>query len=193
MDPRIAFVVAVSGGGVSILEQVVFQTQQELLAAGERDDHVASAGSVARIVLGYYATDVPQEVAQAALESARGEPWADLLEHFWIGDALPAPERRQTDTFEFFRRARYDPSPILPRIQVPVLIMLGAQDVQTPTAASAKRWIDAFEGERARLLTTHVLGDEGHALWHMTDDGPRMRRAFWDPLLVWLGRRGLTR
>ena len=34
MDPRVAFVVAISGGGVRIPDQVIFRMQQELLAAG---------------------------------------------------------------------------------------------------------------------------------------------------------------
>ncbi len=186
MDRRVAFVVAISGGGVQILEQVIFQQHQELLGGGKSGEDAAKAAEIARIVFPYYATGEGLDAAKAALTLARREPWADLLENFWIYKALPSPEQLQTPTFEFFRRAKYDPAPNLERVQVPSLLILGAQDVQTPAIPTVRGWMEGFRGKRARLLTVHMFGHEGHALWKMADGEPKMRRSFWEPLKTWL-------
>ena len=191
-DEKLAFVVAISGGGVSVLDQVLFQQREELLANGVDADAATRAAAAAKPVFDYFSTGTNRDAAERALAAAHDQPWAEHLQGFWLGTRLPAHDRLQEPLFEFFRKAAYDPAATLSAIRVPVLVLLGARDVQSPAAASAQRWIEAFEGPRAGLLTLHLLGDEGHALWELTDGGPEIRAAFWVPLRAWLARRGLN-
>lgn len=156
----VAWVIAVSGPGVSPMEQTLYQREAELVEEGWSPADAAEATAMRRALWRYAATGDGRADAVAALEHAQGRPWFERLE------AVPqvgGPDQVPAGAAAWLRHAQYEPGPVLERLRVPVLALFGAKDRHIPVNASvsAMRAVFTRGGVDATIV---VFDDAGHAM-----------------------------
>ena len=73
--PDLAFVVSISGPGVSPLEQNIFDKAHQFAASGAPPEQVARYAHVLRVVWTYMVTGEGEEEARAVWDTVADEPW----------------------------------------------------------------------------------------------------------------------
>ena len=138
----VAFVVTVSGPGVSPAEQVVYDVETRMRADGRPEEEVARGVAYVNALVGAVRRKESYEAVEASvLREARGEPWYGYF---------PVPDAR---LWGFFLRSDpdYDPAHALERVACPVLAVFGELDVLVPAPKSA----GIFEGALRRGGNPH--------------------------------------
>jgi dienelactone hydrolase len=165
----IAFVVAVSGPGVSPGEQMVFYYASQLRLAGVPDGDVAEATAVRRQVWtaastgrGLAAARTRLEALQAATTSpdvrrqlADLRPALDGASRAWITEEMP-----------------YDPVPALQHLTVPSLFLFGTADVLVPVDRSVAIIRQTLTEAGRSDYTIHVIAGADHGMYVASPDGP---------------------
>ena len=139
---EVAFVIAVSGPGVSPGEQMIVYYANELIDRGMSESDVREASLVRRDVWNYMATGRDYEKVRAELEKARTRPWfgeARAQQDDSFGE-LPAPDQLGKQggrgLIWFRQEAIYDPVPALRALRVPALFLFGDKDRLIPVEES---------------------------------------------------------
>lgn len=133
----LAFLVLLSGGGVTPARQELYDDEVKLRAHGFSEAQITQAISLLRLADDYVRshTNADWEHVQRELARARQEPWFRFLDRFPL--ILPRESPAWTDA-----DIDYDPRPALQRLRMPVLVILGERDALTPTTETASE-IDA--------------------------------------------------
>lgn len=138
----IAWVIAVSGPGVSPGEQMIVFYANELRARGVPENQVAEASATRRAIWNYMATEQNYQQAKGAFDSARNKPWYSqaAAQQDRLFDPLPAPADFAKPGYQhgnwFTREMNYDPVPALQALRVPALFLFGDQDQLIPVQTS---------------------------------------------------------
>jgi len=137
----VAFVIAVSGPGVSPGEQMIFYYAAELRAQGFSDAEVAEAGDARRKAWHFLSTGEDYTEARQALDGARSRRWfaaaagqADGLFSRSASALLNDPAVRARVWFR--HEVDYDPRVALRALSVPALFIFGEKDTVVPVEAS---------------------------------------------------------
>ena len=175
---QVAFVINVSGPGVSPFEQTMFQRGVDLAERGIPPEQVKEALGVRRAVLTYLATGKGGPAANAAWKGASGRPWFAAARETdrWFESlasmkSIPPPSALPADVIATLRRTyRYDPAAVAARVRVPVLNVFGGKDRHIPVEPSVAALKAAFRRSGNHDATIRVLPEGGHALQIV--DGP---------------------
>jgi dienelactone hydrolase len=156
-----AFVVLISGGGVTPAEQELYDDEYKLRELGEPQPVIDSALALLRDADQYIRTarDTEWSRLQTHLAAVRSRPWFPFLDRFplILPRESPAWKGGPTDL-------DYDPRPALRALGVPTLVILGERDPLTPAAETARR-IDATMREAGnRNVTIRVIPGADHGL-----------------------------
>jgi pimeloyl-ACP methyl ester carboxylesterase len=139
----VAFVIAVSGPGVSPGEQMIFYYASDLRAKGLPELQIEEASTLRRRVWHYLSTGAGYNEAKAALEHGQSRPWYAALQA--QGDGLFAmsesailddPAVRSRSWFKV--EMNYDPTIALRRLSVPALFLFGERDELVPVGKSVE-------------------------------------------------------
>ena len=168
----VAFVISVSGPGVSPFEQTMFQRGVDLAERGISPGQVKEAIAVRRSILTYIATGKGADAANAAWRGARARPWFRAaretdrwFEALATMRSIPLPSALPADVVAMLRRTyEYDPVAVAARVRVPVLNVFGGKDRHIPVEASVTALKAAFRRSGNHDATIRVLPDGGHAL-----------------------------
>jgi pimeloyl-ACP methyl ester carboxylesterase len=153
----VAFVVAVSGGGLTMAEHRSFQFGNRLRARGFSDAEVAEALRVVERLHDYVrAGGKNTEAMQAELDRAFQHPWA--------AEVLPrrAPTAEERATWIQWRELDGDPMQDWERLTVPVLLLWGGRDAVVNVPLSEQRIRAALGRAGNRDFTIHVVPDADH-------------------------------
>jgi uncharacterized protein len=138
----VAFVIAVSGPGVSPGEQMIVYYANELRAEGVAESDVREASAVRRDTWNYMSNGNGYEKVKKELEQARTKGWfgkAKVQEDDSFG-TLPTPaelSKQPAHSTQWFKQeAVYDPLPALRAVRVPALFLFGGKDQLIPVAES---------------------------------------------------------
>lgn len=166
MSDDVAWVIAVSGPGVSPMVQTLYQREMEMVEEGWTAADASEAAAMRLALWHYAATGDGRDAAVSALAYARTRPWfARLDETPQVG----GPEHVPAGAAAWLRHAQYEPAPVLERIRVPVLALFGRKDRHIPVEASVVAMRAAFA--RGDVDATIVeLDDAGHGMQRV--DGP---------------------
>jgi dienelactone hydrolase len=188
----IAFVIAVSGPGVSPAEQMVFYYGNQLRASGFSDAEVEAASETRRKVWHYLSTSTGADEARTALDRARHERWFSAMDEQSGGlfgkptDVLlndPAIRARV-----WFRvEADYDPTVALRKLTVPALFLFGDQDQLVPVPRSVEVIRDTLTraGHRAFEIVVFPGGDHGI---RTPSSGGAQSPEYFATMAAWLGK-----
>lgn len=139
---NVAFVIAVSGPGVSPGEQMIVYYANELREEGMSEHDVREASGVRRDIWKYLSSGAGYEKTRTELEQSRRKPWyaqAKAQEDDSFGP-LPTPaelNKQPAHSTQWFKQeAVYDPIPALRAVRVPALFLFGDKDPLIPVEES---------------------------------------------------------
>jgi uncharacterized protein len=135
----VAFVIAVSGPGVSPGEQMIFYYASELRNAGFQDADVEEASALRRLAWNYLATGSGYEDAKTAIDRAKTKRWYAAVQgqqDDLIGSFAHPQKQRISNWYK--TEMNYDPVATLRKLKVPALFLFGADDQLVPAAKSAE-------------------------------------------------------
>lgn len=157
----IAFLVVLSGGGVSPAEQELYDDEVKLRDLGFEPTAIDEALAYLRLADQYIRTGTDEDWDRfgRAREQARTRPWYPHLDRF--PQILP----REAPVWRGLKAdLDYDPAPILAKVRVPVLLILGEDDRLTPARETAVRVRGALERGGNRALRTVLIPGADHGL-----------------------------
>lgn len=157
-----AFVVLISGGGVTPAEQELYDDEYRLRELGEPQPVIDSALALLRDADQYVRTGRDEEWnrLQAHLAAVRTRRWFPLLDRFPL--ILP----REAAAWKGGPAdLDYDPRPALRALGVPALVILGERDQSTPTTETVRRIEAAMRDAGNRDVTIRVIPGADHGLF----------------------------
>ena len=166
----IAFVIAVSGPGVSPGEQMIVYYANELRAQGVAEGDVREASAVRRDIWSYMESGQGYEKTKAELDRARAKPWyeqakAQLDDSF---GPLPTPAELSKPVGRsglwFKQEAVYDPVPALRALRVPALFLFGDKDQLIPVDESVAVIQRVLAEDKHRDFTIRVFPNVDHEM-----------------------------
>lgn len=162
---EVAFVVSVSGPGLSPRKQEHYRRDLILRRLGLDDAAIAAVRPLRDQAWDYRRTGEGWEELQAALERARHEPWyprAADSEGLW--DEVKPPSAGDPG-LPSLRDLDFDPAPVLERVHVPFLAVLGADDPNLPPEESARNVREALARGGNPDFLVRVFPEGGHGMW----------------------------
>jgi pimeloyl-ACP methyl ester carboxylesterase len=176
---NIAFLIVVSGGGVTPAEQEVYDDEIKLRDRGYPPAEVGEAVALLRL-----ADDVIRgREGWEKFEKARAE--AQKKEWFALLDRYPVKLPKTDDIWHAGGAGMdFDPRPLWEHTTIPVLAIFGAEDKSTPTDESVRRIDLALQKSGNRDHVIKVFPKADHA---MLVSAPGADRADWQrPVSGWL-------
>lgn len=176
----VAFVIAVSGPGVSPGDQMIFYWANDLRDHGVPEADVLEASSLRREIWHYMETGQGYEKTKADLEAARTKPWfsqASAQEDDSFG-VLPTPDQVSKpigrSVLWFKHEAIYDPVPALRALRVPALFLFGDKDRLIPVEESVAiiKRVQAQDPHHDFTIREFPNDDHGMHLVSSDGDGP---------------------
>ena len=150
----IAFLIIVSGCGVSPAKQMDYGAAFTLRQEGFSEEVVAQAIALRNRVNEYYRGNTPRETVIADIDRVRDEPW---FQYAYIGGSEDLPEDTTKD--KWYYELDYDPLPVWSQVHQPVLFLFAEQD----------RWVSISESMSNLGLATAHLKDVTMAQIEGTD------------------------
>ena len=164
--PGVAFIIALTGGGVSPRVIEWFDYERRLERAGVVGDDLAAARRTIDAYFSYLSGGAPRSVVTSLLESGKERSWPGDL---GIGRVLPSEAQRPAWAWV----ATFDPEPSLRSLRSPVLAMIGGRD--RDPAMEVKAWQAALAQNPDPRTEIRVVPGAGHVL---TVGGSHMRGIF---------------
>ena len=173
----VAFVIAVSGPGVSPGEQMIVYYANELRVQGLSESDVREASNLRREIWSYMETGQGYEKTKADLDQAHTRSWfgkarAQQDDSF---SSLPTPAELNMPAGRsilwFKREAVYDPVPALQAIHVPALFLFGAKDQLIPVEESLAVIKRVQAEDPHHDFTIREFPNDDHSMYLTTTDG----------------------
>jgi uncharacterized protein len=189
----IAFLVLLSGGGVTPARQELYDDEVKLRARGFSAVEIERAMSLLQRANAYVRTqsDADWTRFQRELANARGKRWFDVLDRFPITLPRESPAWKDPDL-------DYDPVPLLERLRLPVLMVLGEKDELTPADETARVTNIALRKAANPDYTVREIPGATHGLWVMRTGSDswleqRPARGWVDEMIAWVADRARRR
>ena len=173
----VAFVIAVSGPGVSPGEQMIVYYANELRDRSMSESDVREASAVRRHIWNYMSTGRDYEKVKGELKNAETKPWfgqARAQQDDSFG-ALPTPDQLGKPVGRsliwFKREAIYDPVPALRALRVPALFLFGDKDRLIPVQESVAVIKRIQAEDRSHHFTIREFPNDDHGIYVVSSDG----------------------
>lgn len=185
----IAFLVLVSGGGVTPARQELYDDEVRLRARGFSAAEIEQAMSLLRLANAYVRSqsDSDWKRFETQLAKSRNARWFDVLDRFPITLPRESPAWNDPDL-------DYDPVPLLERLRVPVLVVLGEKDELTPVQLTARVTATALRkaGNRDYLVREIPGANHGLLVTRASEEswlGQRPALGWIDEMIAWVSAR----
>lgn len=201
LSPDIAYVISLSGPGVSAFEQSLYQRMWELVDDGFSIEDAKAATSVRKRVWKYYQTGEGREAVEATLLAASHEDW--FSQTGWDTE-LPSADSLSPRSIAWFREhAIYDPVPVAEIVQVPVLHIYGSKDRHIPVKASVDALRVAYSRGNNSDVTFRTFAEGGHGIQIVQAERECLKNCvgqsdsqpvpgYHELMIDWLEKRGMT-
>lgn len=191
----VAFVIAVSGPGVTPGEQMVFYYANELRAKGFSDREIEEASAVRRAVWNYLATGSGYEQAEAAIQRAKAKRWYASLsaqgDHL-TGSFDHAEVTRNDDWYK--TEMNYDPVATLRKLKVPALFVFGSDDQLVPVSKSVEIIQQTLAGSGHSDFTIKIFPGADHGLYLRAATGEiELARGYEETMKEWVLKHVVSR
>jgi hypothetical protein len=186
MSRDIAFVISVSGPGVSPAGQMDYAAATALRAAGHPPEIIDRALRIRAVVNDYYRGRATRNDAENAIATIRHEPWFSQVLLPGRGD-LPADPKLT----KWCAEMDYDPLAALARIRIPIAFFFAQTDSWIPVEESIANIRQASRSHSA--VTIRRIPQADHLMETGTpDSGGPISELYLSQLLGWL-RQTITR
>jgi dienelactone hydrolase len=187
----VAFVISVSGPGVTPGEQMVFYYGNELRTQGLSDTDVEQASSLRRQVWNYVATRAGYEQTKAAIRLAKPQRWFASL-RAQGDDLFGSFERAKSDRNKnwFKTEMNYDPVATLRKLKAPALFLFGGDDRLVPVPKSAEIIRQTLTASGHGDFTIKIFPGADHGLFVRDATGsPRLAPGYEETMKEWVLKR----
>jgi len=188
----VAFLVLVSGGGVSPARHALHEEEVRLRARGLNSTEFERAMSLVRLAHTYVRSqsDADWNRFDRQLDQSRGESWFAAIDSFPIKLPRLSPAWKDPDL-------DYDPVPLLERLRLPVLVVLGAKDEVTPITARVTHAALRKAGNTDYLIREVPGADHGLWVAPATEDdswlAQRPATGWIEEMIAWVTTRASRR
>ncbi|HWL39663.1 MAG TPA: alpha/beta fold hydrolase [Gemmatimonadaceae bacterium] len=187
----VAFLVLVSGGGVSPARHALHEEEVRLRARGLTGTEFQRAMSLVRLAHTYVRSqsNAAWNRFERELDRSRGEPWFAAIDSFPIKLPRVSPAWKDPDL-------DYDPVPLLERLRLPVLVVLGAEDDVTPITARVTAAALRKAGNTDYLIRQIPGADHGLWVTPADDDSwlsQRPATGWVEEMIAWVTARARQR
>jgi uncharacterized protein len=182
--PGVAFLILVSGSGVSPARQMGYSAQVALRKAGFSEAIVTRAADLRNQVDAYYRGALPYETVKLEIEQAQQAPWFPFT-FLDSSDRLP----RDVTQDKWFYELDYDPLSPWQHITQPALFLFAEDDQWVPVAES----MAIFQSITRHLPDVTLLRLPGtdHLMAEMQGEGQaQVSSRYVEALVAWLKQRG---
>ncbi len=173
---NVAFVISVSGPGVSPGEQMIFYYANDLRSHGLGENDIREASALRREVWDSLRTGNGIEQARTDLARARKAAWYNDMKNqqHELFDRLqtPAGWEKARSSLWFKEEMSYDPVPTLRKLSVPALFVFGADDMLVPVPESVNAIREVIKTDKKDFALFVVPGAD-HGLRIAGADGSR--------------------
>jgi uncharacterized protein len=183
LRPDIAFLIIVSGCGVSPAKQMDYGAAYTLRQQGFPEKTIAQAIALRSRVNDHYRGRISREVVSAELDRAQAEPWFQEA-YLSPGEDLPEDVTKDKWWYEF----DYDPLAIWKQIQQPTLFLFAEDDRWVPVAES----ISNLELGTAHIQDRTILQIKGtdHLMYKTGDqEAETISEEYVETMLAWIMKR----
>lgn len=180
MSGDVAFVVSVSGAGVSPADQMDYAAAHALRASGQPVGVVDRALRVRAVVNDYYRGRATQSEAEQAAASIRSEPW--FGQAFLPNGGHPPPDPKRT---KWYAELDYDPLAVLSRVRVPIAFFFAEADSWVPVEESIRN-IRRAMGSRSGVTIARIPQADHLMETGAPDSGGPISRQYLTQLIEWL-------
>lgn len=169
-SPDVAWVIAVSGPGVSPGEQMIVYYANELRTEGMSEQDIQQASGLRREVYNYLYTGKGYGQAKSDLDHARAMPWFERVkaQRDKLYEPLQMPselnDKDNPNVMRFAREMAYDPVPALRALRVPALFLFGEQDQSIPVDKSVEVIQQTLTQSGYRDFTIRVYPNVDHGM-----------------------------
>jgi hypothetical protein len=187
-EKEVAFLISISGAGVSPAETTIDEARGELKAAGRRPEVIEQIAELMRLKYGFAHT---------------GQGWK---EYAAARDKVVARMGRAPDDFPgssgdpYWQSIRsfyfYDPAPALRELRIPVLALFGELDDNIVAEKNQKAWESALRTGGNRDYTLRILPQTNHMMLEAkvgnNAEMPNMQRftpVYFATVQDWLAKR----
>ncbi len=180
----IAFLISVSGGGVSYAELNPFQKANRLRAQGFSEAEIRNAVAAIEQLQEYVRTRKNPAQAQAALDRAWENRWASVV--------LPSrriPTAEELATWMQWRDIDGTSIPDWERVKVPVLAFWGEQDTVVPVEKSAERIREALKRAGNQDVTIMIIPNTDHNLMRQPNPENLPAAEYLETMIEWTLKR----
>jgi dipeptidyl aminopeptidase/acylaminoacyl peptidase len=187
----VAFVISVSGPGVTPGEQMIFYYANQLRDQGLSNTDVEEASALRRKVWSYLATGAGYEQAKSEVQRSKSKGWCAALRA--QGDNLFGSfERANTERNGnwFKTEMNYDPVATLRKLKVPVLFIFGSDDQLVPVRKSADIIRQTLTGSGHRDFTIKIFPGADHGIYLNDANGSvRLAPGYEETMKEWVLKR----
>lgn len=180
----IAFLISVSGGGVSYAELNPYQKAHRLRARGYSEDEIRNAVAAIEQLQEYVRTKRNPEAAQAALDRAWENRWASLV---FASRRIPTAE--EIATWLQWRDIDRTSIPDWERVKVPVLAFWGEQDTVVPVETSVERIRAALNRAGNQDVTIMIVPRADHNLMRQPNPENLPAPEYLETMVEWTLKR----
>jgi pimeloyl-ACP methyl ester carboxylesterase len=195
----VAFVIAVSGPGVSPGQQMIVYYANELREQGVDEGDVREASTVRRDIWSYMSSGLGYEKTKAELDEARTKRWysqARVQQDDSFGP-LPTPGELSKpvgrSAIWFKQEAVYDPVPALRALRVPALFLFGNHDQLIPVDESVAVIQRVLAEDKHRDFTIWVFPNVDHEMRLVTSEAGAIDPEYPKTMRDWLSTHVLNR
>jgi dienelactone hydrolase len=185
----LAFLISLSGAGVSAAETTIDQARNEMTASGMRPPMIDQIIELTRLQYGYLRTGQGWDQYIALREKIAAR----------IGGNPPAsfPATPEHPYLQFMRpMIRYEPAPTLRQLRLPVLALFGELDNNILPEKNRDAWEKALAAGGHTDYTLRILPKANHGLLEATVGNnaemkslQRFAPAYFEAVLDWLAKR----
>lgn len=190
----VAFVIAVSGPGVSPGEQMIFYYASQFRRQNIPENQIEGVSELRRLVWHYLATGEGYERASKALEQAPSRPWFAALKE--QPDGLfrrPASEilhdTAMRSSLWFKVEMNYDPRIALRQLTVPALFLFGERDELVPVPKSVEVIRQTLTESGHPDFTIKVFPGANHTMQLTSDGGYSFVPGYLETMKQWVQTR----
>ncbi|MBC7790421.1 MAG: alpha/beta hydrolase [Anaerolineae bacterium] len=193
-DPRIRFLVSISGSGISAAEQETYRTGALMKTDGFSEAEIEKARAFQRQKFLVAKTGLGWEALDSTMKKLR----ADSVK--WFPGYGTGAAARSLSLLRLFGvlQFTYDPTRDLQRIKAPVLVLMGENDLVFPPPLVIQRMRTALGRAGNMEMSATIISGAGHGLTSLqTSGGKAFRRVvspqFLDTLTNWVSTHARNR
>ena len=195
---EIAFLIVKSGSALPVYENIVYELEMDMRAAGNfAETEIAQAKALRQQLNQTLLANTGWEPLMSALEKAKSERWYGYARVQWLPYVSPPLDSVSNSFLSGLRKQiDFDPASTWEKVQCPVLVLLGELDANVPSKASAPIMERGLKRSDNHDYTIRILPKANHGLFEAqtgySNESPRLTKyapGYLDGIIAWVRER----